>query len=271
MKYRLFISIFLLTLLALTSHALKAAETPISTPSFTPEQRAEIEQIVYEYLIANPRVLVEVSDALQKQETVAMQQRVSDIVKGNFAEFTQAPLSPKLGNPKGDIQVIEFFDYQCPYCRQMYPVMQELIKTDTNVQVIYKHFPIISPISYVAARISLAAQGQGMAKWKKFHQALLEAEIAAEHPLTEERIWEIAKQVGLNESRLREDVQSPEIHKQLNADRELAEALGLMGSPAFIILSNAYDTDAMRIRFIPGFIHHSMLQEVIQQIRQPNS
>ncbi len=137
--------------------------------------------------------------------------------------------SPIGGNPKGKITVVDFFDYQCEHCIKMTPVISAVIKSDPNVRVVFKDFPILGPVSQFAARAALAANMQG--KYYQFHHALM----SVDQPLTEDVVLEVAKSAGLNVDKLKKDMDSPAITRQLNENMALAKNLKVYATPTFFI------------------------------------
>ncbi len=139
------------------------------------------------------------------------------------------PGSQVLGNPQGDVTIIEFFDYTCPFCKAAEPRLQQLLKDDRNVKLVAIEFPILNPVSIVAAKISLASVRQG--KYAAFHQALL----GFRGQLSEDAIFEVAKEVGLDVERLRRDMNAPEIADAIIGNFNQARALRVTTTPTFII------------------------------------
>src|SRR5262249_25648721 len=137
--------------------------------------------------------------------------------------------APIIGNPAGNITLIEFFDYRCPYCRQVEPALQSLVQSDPGLRIVQKQFPILGPASVYAARVALAAQRQG--KHKPFHDALM----AKRSNLDEATVLKVAEEVGLDVARIKADMSSPDVESELSRTREIAAALGINGTPAFII------------------------------------
>ncbi|RDI39210.1 DsbA family protein [Aquicella lusitana] len=166
------------------------------------------------------------------------------------------PGDPVAGNPRGNVTVVEFFDYQCSHCITMAPVMAAIIKANPNVRVVFKDFPIRGPVSEFAARAALAANKQG--KYYSFSHALL----TANQPLTQESVLDMAKAEGLNVSKLKKDMNSSSVKNQLKANYNLALALKLSGTPAFFIgKTNASGNSD--IRFVLGAMSQSELQDAI--------
>lgn len=248
----------LMTIGALTA-AMMAAPAQAQT-GFSPEQKKEVEQMIHNYLVTNPEVLIEASQALQKKQQDAMRQQAQASITQNAAEIFQDKMTT-VGNAKGNVTVVEFFDYQCIHCKKMAPVMSSLLQKDKNLRVIYKEFPIFGETSETASRAALAAAMQG--KYMAMHEALLKIE----KRLTPELIDEAAKSVGLNMTKLKTDMNSKEVTAALEANRNLAEKLHLMGTPAFIIgaTPNGQYKAGSQPDFIPGAASEENLQSLIKK------
>lgn len=143
-------------------------------------------------------------------------------------DLERDPTAPVLGNPKGDITLTEFFDYNCPFCRKMVGTVQKLISSDPQLRVVYREWPVFGEGSYFAAQASLASLKQG--KYWQFHAALMGLKERA----VEATVMRTARKVGLDEDKLRADMKLPEVEKHIRNSSELAEHMGLMGTPTFI-------------------------------------
>lgn len=223
-------------------------------------QKKEIEQLIHDYLVNNPEVLVEASQALQQKQQQSMQEQA----KAAISEHAKALFTEDLavaGNPKGNVTIVEFFDYQCIHCKKMQPVISELINKDKNVRVIYKEFPIFGKTSELASKVALAAAMQG--KYKLMHDALL----SVDKRLNETIIMEKAKAVGLNMEKLKKDMDSDRVKTELKENRELAENMHLMGTPAFIVAAtpNGEFKKDSNPAFIPGAASEEALQNLIEK------
>ncbi|WP_207478229.1 DsbA family protein [Arenibaculum pallidiluteum] len=217
----------------------------------TPEQKAAIEQIVREYLIRNPEVIVEAMQALELREQKARLEAQRLGLVEHRKEIFEDPEAPVLGNPQGDVTLVEFFDYQCGYCKSVFPDLQRLIKADGKVKVVLKELPILGPASVTAAKASLAARLQG--KYVPFHVALMELR----GQLDDAKIFRAAEAVGLDVERLKRDMEEPTIAAHLTRNIQLADALQINGTPAFI----AGD------RLIPGAVPLDRLLELVRAQR----
>lgn len=166
---------------------------------------------------------------------------------------------PVIGNPKGSITIVEFFDYQCGYCKTMAPILDRIIKTNPQVRVVFKEFPIRGPVSDFAAAAALAANKQG--KYHVFNNALL----SMHGPLSEQSILALAAQNGLNIEKLKHDIHTDSIASQIQDNLRLADALQLNGTPAFFIgPTNARNMS--EIKFIYGAMSESEIQREINRL-----
>lgn len=228
--------------------------------AITDAQKTEINQIIHDYLVKNPEVLVEASQALQKKQQDVMQDQASQAILQNTADLFNDKLTT-LGNPKGNVTLVEFFDYQCIHCKKMQPVIDDLMKKDSNLKVVFKEFPIFGKSSETASRAALAAALQG--KYQQMHHAL----ITQDKRLSDEIVFKLAESVGLDMNKLKTDMQGQEVSKALEATRQLAEKLRLMGTPALVIASTPggqFKQDSQPT-FIPGAASASDLEALIKK------
>lgn len=228
--------------------------------AFTDAQKQDIQKVVHEYLLSNPEVLVEVSQALQMKQQQNMQQEAQAAIQKNAAPLMVDKYTV-VGNPNGNVTLVEFFDYQCIHCKKMAPVISELIKNDSNLRVVYKEFPIFGESSDKASRAALAASMQG--KYLAMHEAL----INQDKKLTDQIIDDAAKSIGLNLAQFKTDMASQTVTDALSANRKLAEELHLMGTPAFIVASTPGGKfkDGSSPAFIPGAASAETLQDLIKK------
>jgi protein-disulfide isomerase len=194
-----------------------------------PPQRQQIEAIIHEYLLQHPDVLIaalrRAEDKLHKDDDAKASQAVAD----HHREVFNDPSTPVGGNPRGDATIVEFFDYRCPYCKQVEPSLEAMLRQDPNLRLVYKEFPILGPVSVTASRAALAAQRQG--KYDAFHDAMMEAR----GNITDDTVYRIAGSVGLNVDELKHDMASPELAQRISENLKLAKALEIGGTPAFVI------------------------------------
>ena len=222
---------------ALHSQAIRAAEIPS-------EQRQAIEGIIHDYLLNNPDVLIEALRSAEDKVNREADAKATKVLSDRASEVFDNPATPVGGNPKGNVTIVEFFDYRCPYCKQVLPALQALLKEDHGLRFVYKEFPVLGPASVTAAHAALAAQRQG--KYEAFHTSMM----AAKGQITEDTIYKVAGSVGLDVDRLKHDMAAPEIEQELKANLALAEALNIRGTPGFIIgkkiVPGALDLDALK-------------------------
>jgi protein-disulfide isomerase len=210
------------------------------------------EQRVREYLLKNPEVIMEALQVLQERQRVAEAENLKRAIAEHSEEILKDPAAPVGGNPDGDVTLVEFFDYNCPYCRRVAPTVTALEEADPDVRLIYKEFPILGPGSQFAARAALASRRQG--KYVAFHNALMQAT----GQVTEATVMKVAREVGLDTGQLRADVQDPAIDEAIARNLQLADALGITGTPSFIIGEEV----------VPGAVDLRTLQSLIAQARR---
>ena len=207
-------------------------------------QRGDFEHRVRDYLIENPQILVESLQRMQARQRSAEIDEIGQIIAARSDEIFNDPASPVGGNPQGDVSLVEFFDYNCPYCRRVAPTLGEIEDSDPKLRVVYKEWPILGPNSEFAARAALASRSQG--KYVAFHKALM----LANGLVDESKVIEVAVAVGLDVEELRRDMAAPEIAALIERNRELAQALRITGTPSFVIgdqmLRGAAEADAIR-------------------------
>ncbi len=178
----------------------------------------------------NPNARIQAAIEVYKAEMKAEAEVLANArVKRVAMDLIMDPGTPVIGNPDGDVAIIEFFDYQCPFCKAAEPRLRKLVKEDGNIRHVIKDFPILSPVSLIAARAALASVNQG--KHEPFHQAMMDHR----GQLTEERVWKLAEDVGLNVARLKEEMEAPEIADQLIANMNLARKLRVVVVPGFFV------------------------------------
>jgi protein-disulfide isomerase len=232
------------------------AAPPLAAQTFNDSQRGEIEKIVKEYLVAHPEVLQEALAELEKRQTVAETEKHKAAVK----EYSQALFASThqvtLGNPQGDVTLVEFFDYNCGYCKRALADMLDLLKSDPKLKVVLKEFPVLGQGSIEAAQVAVAVRMQDKAgkKYLEFHQKLLGGRGQADraHAIA------AAKDVGFDVSRLEKDLQSDEVKTTIEESMKIAEALGLNGTPSYVVGSDV----------VVGAVGLAALKEKIETARQ---
>lgn len=190
--------------------------------------KADVEKIVRNYLLENPEVLFEAIDRMKSKEEGQRLVKMKDKAKSHQAALYAEPDPLVAGNPNGDVTIVEFFDYRCPYCRKVKKTVTDLLNQDGNIKLILKEFPILSPESELAAQVAIAAAAQG--KYWDVHLAFMGAE-----DLAGERIFELAKEAGADVARLKADMKNPKVGKRLSETQSLAGAIGIDATPTFFI------------------------------------
>jgi protein-disulfide isomerase len=214
---------------------------------FSTPQRSEIEKIVHDYLVAHPEVLQEAMAELEKRTAAAESEKHQAAVKDNAKALFSSPNQVTLGNPKGNVTFVEFFDYNCGYCKHAMGDMLTLLK-DPKLKVVLKEFPVLGPGSVEAAQVAVAVRMQDPTgkKYLEFHQKLLGARGQANKAAA----MAAAKDVGLDMTKLEKDLTSDEVKQTLTENFKLAEALGMNGTPSYVIgdsvVVGAVGLDALR-------------------------
>jgi len=217
---------FMAMLAVATSSASRADDLSAS-------QRGEVERIVREYLVAHPEVIQDAMTELEKRQSAAESEKHKAAVKQYSQALFASPRQVVLGNPDGNVTFVEFFDYNCGYCKRAMDDMLTLLKDDPKLKVVLKEFPVLGPGSVEAAQVAVAVRMQDKTgkKYLEFHQKLLGARGQADKA----RALAVAKDIGLDMGRLDKDLASAEVKATLQESFKLAEALGLNGTPSYVI------------------------------------
>lgn len=208
--------------------AVKATDKPVPG-GFTAEQRKGIEAILKDYLIANPEVMLEIQTALEARMEELQAKRLQAVISSEAAEIFRAPGAPVAGNPKGDVTLVEFFDYNCGYCKRAFSDVAKLVEKDQKVKVLLLELPILSKGSEEASRVALAAKRQG--KYWEVHRALL----TVRGQLNEQTALATAEKLGLDMKRVKADMADAETTAEIKRVRDLAQRMGIQGTPHFLV------------------------------------
>ncbi len=228
MTVRALFRLFLMTLMV-GLVALPATPGTAQAQEFSDSQVKSIEKVIQEYLAKNPEVVLQAIRELQRRQQTAEKGRFLKLLAAHRGKLSQDPNSEIVGNAQGDVTVVEFFDYNCPYCKRVYPELTALIEKDSGVRLVLKEFPILGPGSELASRAAIASRKQG--KYVEFHEALMETRGQLNGP----RALQIAEDIGLDVAKLKKDMAAPEVGRIISANRQLAEILRINGTPAFVI------------------------------------
>jgi protein-disulfide isomerase/sulfite exporter TauE/SafE/copper chaperone CopZ len=203
---------------------------------FSSRQRDEIERITREYLIQHPEVLQEAIAALDRRQQAADAEARGEAVKAQAATLFNSPRQVVIGDLQGDVTMVEFFDYNCPYCKRALTDMVDLLKTDTRLRIVLKELPVLGEGSTEAAQVATAVRMQDATgrKYLEFHQKLLGGRGQANRA----RALAVANEVGLDMTRLEQDMASDEVKATIAESLKLAEALGINGTPSYVIGSD---------------------------------
>src|SRR5689334_5846087 len=224
---------FRLIVPALLAFALCGTPPKAFAQSFTDAQRGDIETIVRNYLIAHPEVLEEAMAELNKRQAAADAAKHEASIAQNASTIFNSPRGVVLGNKDGDVSFVEFFDYNCGYCKRAMADMMDLLKSDPKLKVVLKEFPVLSQGSVEAAQVAVAVRMQDPTgkKYLDFHQKLL----GGRGPADKARALAVAKDVGLDMAKLEKDMASPEAKATIEENFKLAEEMGMNGTPSYVI------------------------------------
>ncbi|HLH49830.1 MAG TPA: DsbA family protein [Roseiarcus sp.] len=212
--------------------ALIFGAVPAPAAEFTPAQKDEIGGVVKDYLIAHPEVLREALDALDKHEKQAAAEAQKKIVADQSSLLFSSPHQATVGNPNGGATLVEFFDYNCHYCKGALPDIARLMKDDPNLKVVLKDFPVLGPDSVEAARVAIAVRNQLTGdKFWQFHQKLL----GMHGRVGKAEALAVAKDLGLDMDRLNKDMATPEARTSIEEVMRMADALQINGTPSFVV------------------------------------
>ncbi len=217
-----------------------------------PPDKAALGKSIRAYLMANPEVLVEAMQELERKQDSQRDTVAQKAMLQYENELLRDPESPVSGNPDGDVTIVDFNDYQCPYCKRAHSAVKSVVAADGKVKVVYKDLPILGEPSRIAAFAALAARNQG--KHAALHGALMEFS----GKLDRDRIMEIARSVGIDVAQLQKDMEDPKLKQLIDRNSALAAALGVRGTPAFVIGK----------QFVPGAVDAEALKQLIADARK---
>ena len=216
----------------LTALALAASIVlPAQAFAFDDQQKKELGEFIKQYLIENPEIMLEVQDALQKKQQMAQQVKATVAIENNTDGIFDSNDDVTLGNPKGDVTVVEFFDYNCGYCRHALSDMQTMLEKDKNVRFVLKEFPILGPESVAAHKVSDAFRKLAPQKYSQFHIALLGHDGRAD----EASALEVAESLGVSEKQIRDEMAKSSSDASVKETYDLAQSLGITGTPSYVV------------------------------------
>ncbi|MBR1175251.1 DsbA family protein [Bradyrhizobium sp. KB893862 SZCCT0404] len=220
------ICLFITLASSATYHPVRVFAESASEPALP---RADVEAIVHDYILAHPEVLIDSLKSAKQRQADQAATVAKSFISANRSQIFDDPQSPVFGNVMGNVTIVEFFDYRCPYCRQADPLLKKLISEDAKIRIVQKQLPILGPASMVAARAALAANKQN--KFVVLHDALMARNFNSD----EDGILKLADSLGLDIVRLKADMASPQVNAEIANNIRLARDLGLDGTPAFIV------------------------------------
>ena len=232
-----------------------AAAAPVLAQSFSDTQRSEIQGILKDYLMQHPEILQDVMNELEKRQQAADAEKNKSTVKQNAQTLFSSARQVTLGNPQGDVTLVEFFDYNCGYCKRALSDLINLMKADPKLKVVLKEFPVLGPGSVEAARVAVAVRMQDHSgkKYLEFHQKLLGGRGQADRA----RALAVAKDLGLDMARIEKDMASDEVRGTIAESMELADKLGLNGTPSYVVGPNV----------VVGAVGYDALKDKVETVR----
>jgi protein-disulfide isomerase len=239
-------------LIKLTAIAALLSTTSLSARAeMTPDQKKEIEAVIKDYLLSNPEILRDMANLLEQKSKNEEEATRAEGLKANAKLIYRYAGDPAVGDPKADVTVVEFIDYNCGWCKKSVAEVAELLKRDKKVRFVFKEFPIFGEGSEYAAKAALAVAQQG--KYWEMHSMLF----ASEAQITAEVVDAIAKKIGVDVARMKKDMQSKDIENALATNQDLAKALAINGTPGFVVGEEV----------VPGYIPLDALAEKVAGVR----
>ena len=199
--------------------------------AFTDAQRTHLNKMIEQYIFDHPEIILQSIQKMQARQKTAEQVQAATALKERKQDLEADPDDPVMGNPTGTITVVEFFDYRCGYCKRVFPTVMKVINANPNVRYVIKEFPILGPESVTASRASLAVWRNQRANFNAFHAALMEVR----GDIPEAKLLSVATKLGVNAIQLKKDMADSEIDRILEKNYQLAKALNINGTPAFVI------------------------------------
>ena len=225
-----------LQIAAVLACTMLVAPAVVNAQSFNDQQKTELQSIIREYLVQHPEVLQEAMAELEKRQVAAEAEKTKAAVKNNAQTLFDSSRQVVVGNAQGDVTLVEFFDYNCGYCKRALTDLTDLMKDDSKLRVVLKEFPVLGPGSQEAAQVAIAARMQDKSgkKYFDFHQRLLSGRGQADRA----RALAAAKEAGFDMAKLERDMASPEVKATIEENMKLAEQLGLNGTPSYVVGSD---------------------------------
>jgi protein-disulfide isomerase len=215
--------------LAIAGGVAARAADPLS-----PDQTKAVERIVHDYIVRHPEVLMEAIQAAEDKDKASQLAHAEEALRTHRNDLYNDPDAQIGGNPKGDVTIVEFFDYRCPYCKQVQPLLEGLLDSDRKLRIVYKEFPILGPASTYASKLALAARAQG--KYDAFHRAMMDTKGNIDQAVVDQ----VAVSVGIDLAKAKARMGTPAIEAVIKKELALADAINVNGTPAFVIAGKLY-------------------------------
>lgn len=244
-------------ILAMSVAALIALSAAIG---FTPSPAAaddmdeqRVREIVEQLLRERPELIVDAITAYQEKQELAKQAAQRDALSVRSKDLFERPGDPFIGNPNAAITVVEFFDYRCGYCKRVLKDVVAVAEANDDVKVVFKEFPILGEASVIASRVSLAVNMVAPQKYGEFHKKAM----SGRGSYSESSLLQLAEAMGIDSAAVKAKIDSDEVNSAIRANYELAEQLGIRGTPAFVVGDQV----------VPGAISRSALEQLIKEQR----
>lgn len=218
----------------------------------TPTNKEAVEKIVAEYIQNNPQLVIDSVTKHQQHAAEEEEKKAQTSIKNKISEIENNPTSPVVGNLKGDVVIVEFFDYSCGYCKKVLPTVAKLVEEDKNIKAVFKELPILGPNSELTAKAALAVYEITPDKYFEFHKKVMGGHVGGQ-----DGINSIAKDLGLDAAAIQTKMKSAEIEKIITSNRELASTIGIRGTPAFIIDGE----------LVPGAVDYETFKALVSKAR----
>ncbi len=227
---------------------------PLAASAAGDLSEADVKRLALEAILENPEIIMQAVAILRERDAAAKEKSIADTLSSQRELLERDPNAPVIGNPDGDVTIVEFFDYNCPYCKRVAPEVAALLENDKNVRVVYREWPILSTGSIFAARAALASRKQG--KYAEFHEALMNLRGRAD----ETSVLKVARELGMDLDQLRADMDAPEVAEHIATTANLTKQLGFTGTPSFVIGEN----------LVPGFVDLEQITALVKKARDAN-
>jgi protein-disulfide isomerase len=236
----------------------ETARSPAATRATeAPVDRSAVEAIIRDYLLANPELMLEVQTALEARQEERQRAQQGEVIARNANALFGSPDDGIIGNPDADVTIVEFFDYNCGFCRRALGDMDAMLAEDGNIKFALKEFPILGPDSHRAHVVSMAVRKLAPNVYPEFHRRLLSSDERAD----EARAIEIALSLGIDEAALRQEMQNPEIEQAFMRTYQLANELAISGTPSYVVGDEV----------VFGAQGHQVLKEKVANLRRCES